>query len=407
MKKAIIFFYVVSFLLVSCNKDDLVLKTERKDIKLSTTEIKVTEVTNGFGLNLFRSLCDQDNNANIFISPFSVSVALSTVNNGALGKTKEEIKNVLGFAQYSSGEMNSYFKKMTTELLELDPLVTLKAANSIWLGEDFNVKNEFIDINKNYYDTEVRYLDFTSPTAHNVINQWCSDKTNKRIKEVVERIDANTRLLILNALYFNGVWKNMFEKENTVEDIFVNEDGNKVRVSMMKQEYDAFYAKNELCEIAELPFGNEAFNMLILLPDSKVDIDQVIEELTPENWTEWTRKLDLACLDINFPKFKIDYKVNLKDICRDLGIQSAFSPSEADFSNIADESLYIGLLQQNTFIEVNEEGAECAGTSVIELPSYSEEDSKYVPFYIARPFIFVIREKSTNAILFIGKVGHL
>ncbi len=407
MKKTIIFLCMVSFLLISCNKDDLVLKTERKDISLSSTEIRVTEVNNGFGLNLFRTLCTQSSDNNIFISPFSVSIALSTINNGAVGKTKEEIKNVLGFAGYSSEEMNGYFKKMTTELLALDPLVTLKAANSIWLGNHFSAKQGFVDVNKSCYDTEVHTLDFTSSTAHNIINQWCSDKTNHRIPEVIREIDANTRLLILNALYFNGVWKNKFEKENTFEDIFVNEDGNTVGVSMMKQEYDALYVKNELCEIAELPFGNEAFNMLILLPHRKVDINLVIEQLTPDNWTEWTRKLDLACLDINFPKFKIDYKVNLKNICQDLGVISAFTPSEADFSDIADESLYIGLLQQNTFIEVNEEGAECAGSSMIELPSYSEEDSKYVPFYITRPFIFAIREKSTNALLFIGKVGHL
>jgi serpin B len=394
-------------LLSSCQSVDLTpTPNPRKDIPLTRNELEMTASGNAFAFKFFKTITGNEERENVFVSPLSASIALSMTANGAAGSTLEEMKSVLGFKDHSTEEMNEYYKKLVKGLLTVDNSTILGIANSIWIKESFKVKQPFIDLNKNMYDAEVRNLDFASPKAVGVINQWCSDKTNKRITNILDNIDPNARLFLINALYFKGIWTNKFDKSNTSSGDFASISGKKSKVDMMRQECSTRFADDEGLQIAELPYGNEAFGMVILLPIGNQGINNVIDRLTPENWEKWMQQLSTCTIDLKLPKFKLEYSRELIKDLEEMGMTAPFG-SHADFSEMSDADLSIGLVKQDTFVEVNEEGTEAAAVTVVGMFETSAGGHQVIPFYVDRPFIYIIREKSTGAILFMGKMGSL
>jgi serpin B len=394
-------------LLLSCQSDDPVpTPNERKDIPLSRSEVEMTALGNEFAFNFFKTIVQNERTVNVFVSPLSASIALSMTANGSAGTTLEEMKTTLGFKDYSLDEMNAYYKKLVNGLLTVDNTTTLGIANSIWIKEGFKVKQPFIDLNKEVYDAEVRNLDFNSPQSVDVINRWCSDKTNARITDVLESIDPDTRLFLINALYFKGIWTSKFDKRNTAPDDFTAISGQKNKVNMMHQECTAPYTSDEGLQIVELPYGNEAFGMVILLPEESLDIDRVIDRLTPADWDKWMQGLSAHTIDLKLPKFKLEYHRELNGDLMRMGMTTPFQ-NGADFSKMSDADLYIGMVKQDTFVEVNEEGTEAAAITVVGMLGTSAGRPQVIPFHVNRPFIYMIKEKSTGAILFMGKMGQL
>ena len=226
---------------------------------------------------------------NLFISPLSASLCLSMIANGALGNTLSEMTDVLGFSGYSLEEMNNYNKKLVEALLDLDNTTQLGIANSIWIKKGFGVHDDFVSVNKKMYDAQVQELDFASPKAPDIINGWCAGKTNNCIPKVLNEIPETARLYLLNALYFKGIWKNQFKKSDTAEEAFTNADGSKSTVHMMNLRDERFnYAENEYFSMAELPYGNEAFSMVVLLPAEGKSLDECLPQLNDERWGNGT-----------------------------------------------------------------------------------------------------------------------
>ncbi len=391
------------------NESDILQPQERKDIELIGSELKMLEEGNNFAIDLMKALEQNEEKDNYFISPLSASLALSMVTNGAANTTLAEMKQMLGFGAYSMEEMNAFYKKMTTGLLAVDNSTQLGIANSIWIREGFPVYDSFKTVNRNMYDAEVRDLDFRSPQAVPTINQWCANKTNNRINEVIKEITDDMYMFLINALYFKGTWKARFDKANTAPADFTNKDGSKSRVDMMKQGCTLAYTSEDGLQIAEFPYGNEAFSMVVLLPTDNATPEQVIAGLTSEKWSQWMKQLSQSkeMLDIRFPKFKMEYERELSDDLKMLGMKEAFIGGVADFSQISLEKLYVGFVKQNTFVEVNEEGTEAAAVTVVGEVLTSAGNPQPVPFYMDRPFVYVIKEKSTGAILFMGKMGSM
>lgn len=408
MKKTLLCFGIAFMLLLSCQSDDPTpTPNDRKDILLTRSELEMTALGNVFAFDFFKTVIANEEKENVFVSPLSASLALSMTANGGDGSTLEEMKTTLGFKDYSLEEMNGYYKKLLNGLLTVDNTTTLGIANSIWIKEGFAVKQPFVDVNKDMYDAEVRSLDFNSPQAVNTINGWCSDKTNKHITNILQFIDSDARMFLINALYFKGVWANKFDKSSTVSEDFTSISGQKSKVDMMHQECSIPYTSEVGLQVAELPYGNEAFSMVVLLPDDGQDMNNLMSQLTPDNWEKWISRLSSCTVDIKLPKFRLGYSRELIEDLKMMGMKVPFEEGSANFSKMSDAELYIGLVKQDTFVEVNEEGTEAAAVTVVGGFETSVGPTQPIYFHVNRPFIYVIKEKSTGAILFMGKMGSL
>lgn len=408
MLKRMIYLGCILSLLVSCENDlqsSSKAKT-RQDIILSRSEQEMMSASNDFAFRFFNQVCHSEKvESNIFISPLSVSLALSMTANGAAGNTLTEMKNVLGFS-FSLDGLNSYHQKLTSALFNLDNTTQLGIANSIWVNQGFNIYGSFVNTNKKWYDANVRELDFSSPSAKDVINKWCADKTNQRIEKVLDGIPKDARLFLINALYFKGEWKSKFEHSCTAQEDFINPGGIK-KVAMMNQTATFNYMQNDIFSIAEFPYGNEAFSLIVLLPSTGKTWSECLPELTSENWETWNKQLRAANLQVKFPKFEIKYDKKLVEDMEEMGIKDAFSANTADFSKMSDTNLFIGLFKQFTYLKIDEEGTEAVAVTATGMVTTSIGPSLAVPFYVNRPFFFLIKEKSTGSILFMGKITAL
>ena len=400
-------------ILAACQNDETPSQPEpklRKDINLTRAEQDLMDKGTDFAFRFFYQVCSTEKEKpNVFVSPLSASLCLSMITNGATDNTLDEMQDVLGFpaTTFSLDELNNYNQKLTSALLDLDNTTQLGIANSIWVKEGFKVYNTFIDVNKKMYDAQVQELDFTSPTAKDVINQWCANQTNNCIKEVIQEIPVDARMYLINALYFKGIWKSQFDKSATGQENFTNADGDQQKVAMMNQTAIFNYTQTDDFSIAELPYGNEAFSMVILLPSGDKILDESLSGLNYENWKQWSKNMTGKELQVKLPRFKVEYDKRLEEDMITLGMKDAFDPNKAKFTNISDAELYIGLLQQFTYITVDEEGTEAAAVTVGGMFENSVGPSSPIPFLVNRPFAFMIKEKSTGAILFMGKITKL
>lgn len=348
---------------------------------------------------------------NMLLSPLSASLALAMLNNGAGGQTQAEIQQTLGYGAVSESEMNAYFQKMTEVMRQVDPDVAFESANSIWLQLNFSVLDAFKEVNVAHYEAEIRNVDFSDRATNVLINNWCSEKTHGKIPEIVDEKESLGQLLLclLNALYFKGTWTLPFDKSKTRPATFRNEDGSVSPVQMMEMEKTLNYSCGSTFDLLELPYGNEAFAMDLLLPHEGVSLSEVVESLKAEQWTQTVAALQPATLSVQLPRFKIEYKRMLNRDLHALGMASLFNGA-GDLSRIHPE-LSAGVdvsVFQKTYAEVNEEGTEAAAVTIVTIDG-SVGGLPAVPptFHFDRPFVFLIREKTGGAIFFTGIVRSL
>lgn len=399
-------------ILAACQSDDnsSPQPKPRKDIALTRVEQEMTDLGTDFAFRFFNQVCKTEvEKPNLFISPLSASLCLSMIANGASGNTLSEMTDVLGFSGYSLEEMNNYNKKLVEALLDLDNTTQLGIANSIWIKQGFGVHDDFVSVNKKIYDAQVQELDFASPKAPDIINSWCAGKTNNCIKEVLTEMPASARMYLLNALYFKGIWKNQFKKSDTKAELFTSVDGSRSTVQMMNMSRERFnYTENECFSIAEFPYGNEAFSMVVLLPAEGKSLEECLPQLTDEHWREWSNTLSGTMLNVKLPRFELKYDKGLIEDMQEMEMKDAFDSRCADFSKMSNEELFVDLLQQYTYVKVDEEGTEATAVTIAGMvDAAAPGSSAVIPFYVDRPFVFLIKEKSTGTILFMGKVTKL
>jgi len=278
-------------------------------------------------------------------------------------------------------------------------MAKFQIANSIWIRLGHYVPPEFININKTYFDAEVTALDFYAPNAKDIINNWVNEKTNGKIKEIVTDEDMMVALMFLiDAIYFKGTWKYEFDPNDTQDAIFNLLDGTKKPCRMMTQENDFQYFRNEYFQAVDLPYGDSGFSMIVFLPLPGINIDDLISEFNQENWDFWLNSFSENTMELYLPKFKLEYKIELKKVLTALGMGIAFG--DADFSKLGGG--YIGKVLHKTFVDVNEEGTEAAAVTMVRIDFGSLIQDNIMR--VDRPFIFAIREESTGTILFMGKI---
>ncbi len=404
MNKLICYLLLIP-LIISCENDESrpEFPTEEKEIILSPESIEMVSSDNQFGIEFFKEIIAIEPDKNLMISPLSLSQALLMTYNGAAGDTKSAFEETLFLNNLTAEEINQAQKDLVESLLEVDPGITISIANSIWCKEGLSVKPEFITVNQNYYDAEVREELFDQNTI-DLINSWVNNKTNGKIDEIIDSIDPLTVMFLINAVYFKGNWKFEFSEENTVDNDFYLSNGNTIETPFMNQEVTANVMYHDIFQMLELPYGRGNYSMLILLPGDGKSIHDIIEELDTENYDEWLLNLQERNVEVSIPKFKFKYEKKLNDLLKPMGLSVAFDPDNADFSNISEAlELYISKVKHKTFIEVNEKGTEAAAVTIVGINTTSA-DPTYPKFIVNKPFLFVIREKYTNSILFMGKV---
>ena len=233
------------------------------------------------------------------------------------------------------------------------------------------------------------------------INQWCAEQTNQTIPAIVDEISEDTKLILLDALYFKGIWKNKFEERYTITDDFTNADGSTTKVPMMTQGGSLPYAENEYFSMGRFDYGNGAFGMTILLPKEGLTLNESLAHLDIANWNKWNRSWSETGLSVRFPKFEMKSKKELDEVLRLMGMNEALS-DDADFSALSDTPLKIGLFEQASFVKVDENGTVTSSVTKGEDVDYAP---MLVPFYMNRPFAFIISEQSTGSILLMGKIS--
>ena len=356
-----------------------------------------------FTYGLFRDIVSNDGADIVFISPLSASFALSMTANGADGATLQEMLSTLGF-EASVKELNEY-NRSVMDLFASDPEgVRLNAANSIWVSEDFPLKGKFSRTVTKNYDAMVTNLDFSDPASPSIINNWCSENTAGRIDKMIETIDPTTRMYLLNALYFKGEWSMPFPPESSRNDVF-HGNNNDAEVKFMRNTADLLHYVGPEGSVVELPYGKGSFVMDIFLPADGVSAEEFVSGFDGEALDTFTTSMRSGRVRVIMPSFKAEYETSLNAVLQRLGMQTAFTPS-ADFSRISKEPLMISEVKQKTFVEVNEKGSEAAAvTSVAVMRASFEPDP--VEFKVDRPFVFLIRERESGTVLFMGLVRNL
>lgn len=391
----------------SCHKNDIDTP-ENKIIDLDEKSAQLIEADNVFGLEMFQKVREESDEENIMISPLSISVALAMAYNGADGDTKTEMEKALKLNGLTTDEINASYKMLIGELQSLDEDVIFEIANAIFYADIFNVKSGFLETNKNVYDAKVESLDFSSPSAVNTINNWVADKTNDKITQIIDQLSPYDRMVLLNAIYFNGIWSNKFDEEGTHELNFHKSDGATIEIPMMNKLEKLEYTSNNLFKAIKMPYGNGQYNMVVFLPADENNSQDVIDEFSASNWKKWMDEFEMTDrVNITMPRFKFAFESGLNDILKKMGMQKAFMADLADFSKITDENLYISSVKHKSFIDVNETGTEAAAvTSVTFTTTSAGNEPTMVPFFVDKPFVFAITENDTDAILFIGELQN-
>jgi serine protease inhibitor len=394
-----------SLLLLSCNKKtEEILPVDPVQINLTANQASLIESENSFAFDIFRKVADNAGESeNILISPLSISCALSMTLNGANGATRDSMLVALRENGITPEIINNSYKNLSAALLSVDKRVLISIANSVWTENKFVVKKPFIDILTGFYSAESKSFDITDQLAPTQMNNWIESKTNGLIKNMVGKLEENTEMLLINAIYFKGKWKSQFNSGKTVQESFTKLDGVTSEVAMMKQTADFKSYTGDGFVLAEFPYGQGNYVMDVILPNENNGINSMIPLITDNNFKGWLDQLSEKKTDLTFPRFKYGYKQQLKNILIAMGMGIAFTDN-ADFSNISDIQLLINSVLHQAFIETNEEGTEAAAATVVSVGTVSIPTDPFV-LNINHPFIYIIRETSTNSMLFMGRIA--
>jgi serine protease inhibitor len=398
-------FVLISVMAMSCSKTNDEIPTEPVPINLTQNQVALIESGNSFAFDIFmKVLKSAGENENVMISPLSISYALSMTLNGADGVTRDSMLKALRVNGITPDEINNSYKNLTEALLSVDKRVLMTIANSVWIEKNFTVKKSFTDILTDFYDAESKSFDINDASAPDKINVWIEDKTNGLIKEMVDKLDENTVMLLINAIYFKGKWKSQFDKSKTEELPFYKQGGTQTNVPMMKQKTDFSVFEGNDFVMAEFPYGQGNFVMDVILPNEQSSFNSTLAMVTDANYKNWISQMTKRETDLSFPRFKYGFKKKLKEVLTDMGMGIAFT-DDADFSNITDlYDLLINEVTHQSFIETNEEGTEAAAATVVEIGVTSAPPAPLV-LKLDHPFIYIIREATTNTIIFMGKVA--
>ena len=352
---------------------------QTRAIQLTEEQREFAKKNNDFTFNLYRAINDaQQERKSIVTSPLSVTYVMGMLNDGAAGKTEEEIT---------------------------DPSVTLQIANIVAADEDVVLEDTYKQNMSDYYEADVASLDFSEPASLDYLNGWCNEKTEGMIPKIIDELSPEAKLVLMNAICFKATWTEKFDEQDTKEETFTKADGTAATVPMMYRNALIQYGANDVFSSVCLPFGSgDKYRMYVLLPSEGKSVDDVVNVLTNDFW-EKNRPSGNAVVDLKLPRFKTNSDIKLNDLISQLGAPSMFDSEKADFAGISKnyKELYVSLLKQKAAIEVSEEGTKASAVTVAMIDTTSGPmDYEKATFHADRPFVYLIQEWDTRAVFFIG-----
>ncbi|MFW5947030.1 MAG: serpin family protein [Gemmatimonadota bacterium] len=385
---------------------------------LTAAETEVIAGSNAFAFGLLREARAERGEASTFVSPLSVSMALGMTMNGAAGESWTQMRDALGFQGMEEPAINRAYRDLIDLLTGLDPSVEMALANSVWSDASrVALLPDFIQRVETWFGAQAATLDFSDPDSKDVINGWVENATNGRIEDLLDVIPASAVAYLVNAVYFLGDWRTAFEPGNTRSGPFTRADGSTVTVRYMSDNV-GYRGLNvgtpDAPQGVELPYGGGAFTAVAVLPPAGQGIDELVAGLDVATWETWMAAFDAAAdgenLDdagslVELPRFELDWKADLKEPLRAMGMEAPFLGGVADFSRMNGErDLFISRVIHQTFVKVDEAGTEAAAATAVEMrETTAPADPPRITF--DRPFLFAIRERYSGTILFLGVVG--
>ncbi|XP_027790794.1 antithrombin-III [Marmota flaviventris] len=379
---------------------------------------ELSKANSRFATTFYQHLADSKNdNDNIFLSPLSISTAFAMTKLGACNDTLKQLMEVFKFdtiSEKTSDQVHFFFAKLNCRLYrKANKSSTLVSANRLFGDKSLTFNETYQDISEVVYGAKLKPLDFkeNAEQARVTINKWVANKTEGRITDVIPRdaINELTVLVLVNTIYFKGLWKSKFSPENTRKEPFYMADGKTCLASMMYQEGKFRYRRvAEGTQVLELPFKGDDITMVLILPRPEKSLAKVEQELTPEVLQEWLDELSEMMLVAHVPRFRIEDNFSLKEQLQDMGLVDLFTPEKSRLPGIVADGrndLYVSDAFHKAFLEVNEEGSEAAASTVVSIAGRSLNPNR-VTFKANRPFLVLIREVVLNTIIFMGRVAN-
>jgi serpin B len=322
----------------------------------------------------FKMFCKVGAKNNILLSPMGMTYALGLISNGAGGETKKQINKVLGYDDKKAANINEFCHKMLTEVPKLDRLTQMEISNDFFSPKGYAPKSAFAKVAADYYRTDLKTLE--------------SDDTG---------------FILMNTINFKGIWADKFYGP-TEDEVFKDENGKETTVPMMNQKHEFFYTENDLCQTLCLPYGNGAYQMIVMLPKEGKTVSEVAQSLTADGWEKMYDQMRRGDVDVKLPRFESSSDVVLTDVMKALGMPNAFS-KKANFSNLFDVTSYIDMIRQKGHIEVDETGTVATVVTLLQgdLGGRPMTPPDIFRFHATHPFLYFIREWSSGAIFFIGQ----
>ena len=361
--------------LVKAEEGDPVISNENNPrvlVSLTDEEQALVMPVNDLGFNLFRKVGASES---ILLSPLGMTFALGLIGNGAAGKTRTQINQVLGCDDKKAANINEFCRKMLTEAPRIDRLSTIEITNDFFSPKSFTLKPAFKEVAIDNYDTKFK-----------------------------ESESDLLKYTLVNTIYFKGIWTDKFRKVNTYDEVFRGENGKERAVPMMNQLNQFFYTENDLCQTLCLPYSNGAYQMVVLLPKGGKTVREVAQSLTADSWKKMYDQMRRIDVDVKLPRFESSSEVNLTGVMSAL-MPNAFNMKKADFSNLFDIESCIDKIKQKGRIKVDETGAVATVATFLQgdLGSVKSVKPETIRFHATHPFLYFIREWSTGAIFFIGQ----
>ena len=361
--------------LVKAEEGDPVISNENNPrvlVSLTDEEQALVMPVNDLGFNLFRKVGASES---ILLSPLGMTFALGLIGNGAAGKTRTQINQVLGCDDKKAANINEFCRKMLTEAPRIDRLSTIEITNDFFSPKSFTLKPAFKEVAIDNYDTKFK-----------------------------ESESDLLKYTLVNTIYFKGIWTDKFRKVNTYDEVFRGENGKERAVPMMNQLNQFFYTENDLCQTLCLPYSNGAYQMVVLLPKGGKTVREVAQSLTADSWKKMYDQMRRIDVDVKLPRFESSSEVNLTGVMSDL-MPNAFNMKKADFSSLFDLASCIKMIMQKGHIKVDETGTEATVATLLQgrIVGLDLAPPEAIPFYATHPFLYFIREWSTGAIFFIGQ----
>ncbi len=368
----------------------------------------LAEASNHFALDLFRQVHTKSDN--LVFSPYSIGTVLAMIYSGAEGETAEEIREVLYFPP--ANKLDPAVKELKDRILSGDTLpgTEINLANAIWAQAGFNFLPEYIENIQHWYDAPLTEMDFINEDSREKnrirINSWVEDNTKQKIRELLSPgvLDANTRMVLTNAIYFKGEWMWEFDKARTAASIFRVSSGQTVMTDFMHLTQTLPYYEDDEVQSIKLPYRHERLSMIIILPKSVEGWEMISRVLDLDRLRKMESQFESTEVQLSIPKFSLELKLNLREELSAMGMGLAFS-RDADLSGMnGEKNLFVSEVIHKAFIEVSERGTEASAATgaVISLKSSLKESP--LRFHADHPFLYLIQDRQTGCIIFLGRL---